>query len=254
MTTDSSAAMPIAAMRAASAPALPPDKRSPSFDCENAHSKSEHLICADTELADLDVDLSNLYNQAKSLAPDRAAFVRANRTEWHKREDACVDKACLVDWYANRRLQLSRVIADAAIIHQASSASEAISAPSSSGAPLSLPSPEAEAADISPKEHENIPKTVDSSGQLASWEAQIQARIQRAWLRPPTARAGIDCTVYVTQIPGGEVINARLGTCNGDAAARQSIQAAVFRASPLPAPPDPALFERNLEIQFKPVD
>jgi colicin import membrane protein len=93
-----------------------------------------------------------------------------------------------------------------------------------------------------------------SNGQLANWEAQIQARIQRAWLRPPSARAGINCIVYVTQVPGGEVVNVRLGECNGDAAVRESIQAAAFRASPLPPPPDPALFERNLEIQFKPVD
>lgn len=93
-----------------------------------------------------------------------------------------------------------------------------------------------------------------SNGQLASWQAQIQARIQRAWLRPPSARAGINCIVYVTQVPGGEVVNVRLGECNGDAAVRESIQAAAFRASPLPPPPDPALFERNLEIQFKPVD
>jgi colicin import membrane protein len=93
-----------------------------------------------------------------------------------------------------------------------------------------------------------------SNGALASWEAQIQARIQRAWLRPPSARTGIDCMVYVTQVPGGEVVNVQLGQCNGDAAVRESIQAAAFRASPLPPPPDPALFERNLEIQFKPVD
>jgi len=93
-----------------------------------------------------------------------------------------------------------------------------------------------------------------SNGQLASWEAQIQARIQRAWLRPPSARTGIDCMVYVTQVPGGEVVNVRLGQCNGDAAVRESITSAAFRASPLPPPPDPALFERNLEIQFKPVD
>ena len=60
--------------------------------------------------------------------------------------------------------------------------------------------------------------------------------------------------MYVTQVPGGEVVNVRLGECNGDAAVRESIQGAVFRASPLPPPPDPALFHRNLEIQFKPVD
>jgi len=97
-------------------------------------------------------------------------------------------------------------------------------------------------------------KTEEARLRAQSWEAQIQARIQRAWLKPPSARTGIDCMVYVTQVPGGEVVNVRLGECNGDSAVRESIQAAAFRASPLPPPPDPALFERNLEIQFKPVD
>lgn len=93
-----------------------------------------------------------------------------------------------------------------------------------------------------------------SSGALASWQAQITARIQRAWLRPPSAKPGIDCVVYVSQVPGGEVTNVKLGACNGDQAVRESIESAVYRASPLPPPPDPALFERNLEIRFKPVD
>lgn len=91
-----------------------------------------------------------------------------------------------------------------------------------------------------------------SSGALASWQAQITARIQHAWLRPPSARPGIECVLYVTQVPGGEVVNVRIGTCNGDQAVRESIEAAAYRASPLPPPPDPSLFERNLEITFKP--
>jgi len=93
-----------------------------------------------------------------------------------------------------------------------------------------------------------------SSGALASWQAQITARIQRAWLRPSSARSGIDCVVYVSQVAGGEVTNVRVGECNGDQAVRESIESAVYRASPLPPPSDPALFERNLEIHFKPVD
>lgn len=93
-----------------------------------------------------------------------------------------------------------------------------------------------------------------SSGQLASWAAQVTARIQRAWLKPPSASAGINCMVYVTQAPGGVVVNVRLGECNGDPAVRESIQAAAYRASPLPPPPDPALFEREIEIRFRPAD
>jgi colicin import membrane protein len=93
---------------------------------------------------------------------------------------------------------------------------------------------------------------VRSSGALASWTSQIQARIQRAWLRPPSARPGIECVLNVTQVPGGEVTNVSIGQCNGDQAVRESIAAAVYRASPLPPPPDPSLFDRNLTITFKP--
>ena len=87
---------------------------------------------------------------------------------------------------------------------------------------------------------------------LANWESQIAAKITRAWLRPPTARPGIECMLYVTQVPGGEVTRVTIGACNGDQAVRESIEAAVYRASPLPPPPDPTLFDRNLRINFKP--
>jgi colicin import membrane protein len=48
------------------------------------------------------------------------------------------------------------------------------------------------------------------------------------------------------------VTQVSIGACNGDQAVRDSIEAAVYRASPLPPPPDPSLFQRDLEITFKP--
>jgi colicin import membrane protein len=90
------------------------------------------------------------------------------------------------------------------------------------------------------------------SAAMASWESQIVARITRAWLRPPSARQGIVCELNVTQEPGGKVTNVHIGACNGDAAVRESIEAAVYRASPLPSPPDPSLFEPSLDITFRP--
>jgi len=93
-----------------------------------------------------------------------------------------------------------------------------------------------------------------AAGLGAEWAAAIQARIQRAWIRPPAALAGLDCTVDVIQVQGGAVVSVRVRDCNGDAAVRQSIEDAVYRASPLPSPPDPALFERNLEVRFRPND
>jgi len=80
----------------------------------------------------------------------------------------------------------------------------------------------------------------------------LQNKIQRAWIKPPSATPGVDCLVQVTQVPGGEVTGARVTQCNGDAAVRQSIENAVYRASPLPDPPDPALFERSFTLRFRP--
>jgi colicin import membrane protein len=87
---------------------------------------------------------------------------------------------------------------------------------------------------------------------VANWASLIAEKITRNWLRPPTAKAGIDCMLNVTQVPGGEVTQVTIGEYNGDQGVRESIEAAVYRASPLPPPPDPSLFDRNLKIEFKP--
>jgi colicin import membrane protein len=89
---------------------------------------------------------------------------------------------------------------------------------------------------------------------MATWAQLVTARITRAWIRPPTARPGIDCFIDITQVPGGEVVNVKVGACNGDEAVRQSIQDAAYRASPLPQPSDPDLFQREFRVEFKPTE
>lgn len=90
------------------------------------------------------------------------------------------------------------------------------------------------------------------AGLLDQYRALIQQKVRRNWIRPPSAGAGVRCELHINQIPGGEVISVRIGDCNGDEATRRSIEAAVKKASPLPEPPDPALFERNLILIFQP--
>jgi colicin import membrane protein len=92
----------------------------------------------------------------------------------------------------------------------------------------------------------------ENAGLLNEYIALIEQRIVRNWNRPPSARAGLECRVRVTQTPGGTVLSVQIDACNGDAAVKQSIEAAVMRSSPLPSPPDPRLFERNLVLVFKP--
>lgn len=86
----------------------------------------------------------------------------------------------------------------------------------------------------------------------AAYIYAIQQRIQNRWVRPASATAGIECTVYIRQAPGGQVLDVRIGACNGDAAVRRSIVNAVHQASPLPNPQDPSVFEREIVLEFRP--
>jgi colicin import membrane protein len=84
------------------------------------------------------------------------------------------------------------------------------------------------------------------------YKNSIIAKITRAWVRPGSAQPGVTCSVSLKQIPGGEVTQVTVQGCNGDEAVRQSVQTAVYRASPLPTPPDPALFDPNITVTFAP--
>jgi hypothetical protein len=85
-----------------------------SFDCKKAHSTSEMLICGDAELAALDLDLAQLYNQAKAAAPDKTAFATATTQNWNWREHNCRDKACLVNWYADQKQRFENILSQSA--------------------------------------------------------------------------------------------------------------------------------------------
>lgn len=90
------------------------------------------------------------------------------------------------------------------------------------------------------------------SGEMARYIFAIQQKIARNWVRPPSAQPGVECVALVRQLPGGEVVSVQIQSCNGDDAVRRSIEAAIHKASPLPEPANPALFDRNLRITVKP--
>jgi len=91
-------------------------------------------------------------------------------------------------------------------------------------------------------------------GVVAEYIGYIQERIQRSWLRPPGSPAGLSCVVQVGLIPGGEVARVQIVRSSGDPVFDRSVESAVYKASPLPLPPDAALFKhfRDLRLIFKP--
>ena len=102
---------------------------------------------------------------------------------------------------------------------------------------------------LASEEHLNA---VQSSPAKAEYLSLITARINRAWIRPSSARPGVKCSLHITQIPGGVITHVVVAGCNGDEAVRQSVETAAYRASPLPAPSDPALFDPNIDVTFAP--
>ena len=87
---------------------------------------------------------------------------------------------------------------------------------------------------------------------VGGWITEVTQRVEAAWIKPPTARSNLSCTIGVVLVPGGAVSSVSLGACNGDEAVRESIEAAVYRASPLPPPPDPDLYHQQINFVFAP--
>jgi colicin import membrane protein len=89
---------------------------------------------------------------------------------------------------------------------------------------------------------------------LAEYMGQIQATVNRNWIRPPGATKGLKCTVRVEQIPGGQVVRVVITKSSGNVAFDRSVENAVLKSSPLPQPKDPSLFDRELKFEFEPED
>jgi len=85
---------------------------------------------------------------------------------------------------------------------------------------------------------------------LSGYIPQIQQKIQRNWLRPGGSAGGLSCLIRVKLIPGGEVVDARVVRSSGDPLFDRSVETAVLKASPLPLPPDAAMFKYFREIDF----
>ena len=181
---------------------------------------------------------------AAAQAAERARAERAHAEEQNARKDAAAaERRKQEQIETQQKKQVAAAEAQRAKDAQAKAAQDA-KARAAREADLkhSLAAEEAEGA------------AVARPGVKDEYRALLVQAIERNWNRPPSARAGLACTLYVNQATGGTVVDVKLGPCNGDEAVRESIVNAVYRASPLPAPSDPRAFERRLEIVFKPTE
>ena len=79
----------------------------------------------------------------------------------------------------------------------------------------------------------------------------IKQKVNRSWIRPVSATAGLKCTIRVRLMSDGTVIDAEVISSSGDEIFDRSAENAVNRASPLPVPKDKELFAREFRtFQF----
>jgi hypothetical protein len=104
-----------------------------------------------------------------------------------------------------------------------------------------------------PSDDSRTPGEQPGDSQLyGMYVGQIDARIERAWQRPrtPIGAREFNCRVKIDQDADGSVERVTLQACNGDERWQESLIQAIESASPLPAPPDPKVFARSLDLSF----
>ena len=87
--------------------------------------------------------------------------------------------------------------------------------------------------------------------QKKRYALSLQKHIEQQWTRPPKSVEGGDCKVKVWQDKAGKVLKVQVLECSGDKLYIQSVESAVWKASPLPKSPAEDLFEPQVVITFR---
>jgi colicin import membrane protein len=97
-------------------------------------------------------------------------------------------------------------------------------------------------------------RAAQASKQVASAPPPPEA-VLRNWTRPENVPLGQRCRIYITQLPGGDVMSAKVDpSCPYDELGRRSVEAAVLKAKPLPYAGFESVFQRNLILNFEAQD
>lgn len=95
-------------------PTAPPPPRAssnPSFNCRNALSRGEEMVCGSTRLAAKDRAMASLYYSALDNAnPRQRSELRRTRDRFLAYRDRCRDEACVAEAYDGRMLEIRDIM------------------------------------------------------------------------------------------------------------------------------------------------
>lgn len=89
---------------------------------------------------------------------------------------------------------------------------------------------------------------------LADYASKIRGKVRGNIVLPPGIAGNPEAIFEVNQLPTGEVLAVRLKRSSGNPALDTAIERAILKSSPLPRPDDPSLFQRTLEIKYRPFE
>ncbi len=86
------------------------------------------------------------------------------------------------------------------------------------------------------------------------WIRRIQAKVRGNVIVPADVAGNPTAIFDVVQLPTGEILQATLRKSSGNRAYDEAVQRAILKSSPLPRPDRPDLFQRELRLEFRPLD
>ena len=102
-------------------------------------------------------------------------------------------------------------------------------------------------------EAQRIAKAREMDKLIRRYQDSIRSKVQSRWRKPLNTQPHAWCKVYVQQTPSGYVETVVVEECStNDTAFRRSVEEAVRKSEPLPKPPSPELFDRELRFTFAP--
>ena len=92
------------------------------------------------------------------------------------------------------------------------------------------------------------------AGEVDKYKALIIDSISRQWILPENANGNLSSQFRIRLAPNGAVLDVNLTRSSGDAILDRSAQSAIYKASPLPVPSDPATFNlfRDISLTVRP--
>lgn len=89
---------------------------------------------------------------------------------------------------------------------------------------------------------------------LADYANKIRIRVKSNLTLPPGIQGNPEAIFEVRQLPTRQVLTVKLKRSSGNPGLDAAIERAILKSSPLPPPDNPALFEPDLVINYKPFE